>query len=80
MPYGGVGVVLEERASGLQWAALLTSKLFLRDETRDAQAWQELLERQRAGREGYYAAVRQDLALPPGHPARRPLPSADGQR
>ncbi|MBY8840166.1 MULTISPECIES: hypothetical protein [unclassified Streptomyces] len=53
---------------------------FLRAETRDPRAWQELLERQRAGREGYYAAVREDLALPPGHPARWPLPAASGQR
>ncbi|MFF1439059.1 hypothetical protein [Streptomyces sp. NPDC058295] len=43
---------------------------FMREGTHDPQAWQELLERQRAGREGYYAAVREDLALPPGHPAR----------
>lgn len=37
---------------------------FLRAGTRDPQAWQVLLERQRAGREGYYTAVREDLALP----------------
>lgn len=43
---------------------------FLRAGTRDPQAWQALLERQRAGREGYYTAVREDLALPPGHSAR----------
>ncbi|WP_328552337.1 MULTISPECIES: hypothetical protein [unclassified Streptomyces] len=43
---------------------------FQRVGTRDPQAWQTLLERQRAGREGYYAAVREDLQLPPGHPAR----------
>ncbi|MFI1505399.1 hypothetical protein [Streptomyces sp. NPDC020597] len=54
---------------------------FLREGTHDPQAWQALLERQRAGREGYYAAVREDLDLPPGHPARwptmaPPLPSA----
>ncbi|MDQ1050625.1 hypothetical protein QFZ76_008861 [Streptomyces sp. V4I2] len=36
-----------------------------------------LMERQRIGREGCYAAVREDLALPPGHAARRPLPSGD---
>lgn len=50
---------------------------FLREGTRDPQAWQVLLERQRAGREGYYAAVREDLRLPPGHPARWPsMPEA----
>ncbi|MEW2046686.1 hypothetical protein [Streptomyces sp. NPDC005476] len=45
---------------------------FLRDGTHDPQAWQALLERQRAGREGYYTAVREDLDLPPGHSARWP--------
>ncbi|MFJ3305385.1 hypothetical protein ACIPSA_20125 [Streptomyces sp. NPDC086549] len=53
---------------------------FLREERRDPRAWQALLERQRAGREGYYAAVREDLALPPGHSARWPLPPAVSQR
>lgn len=46
---------------------------FMREETRDPNAWLTLLERQRAGREGYYAAVRDDLALPPGHSARWPV-------
>ncbi|SFN31620.1 hypothetical protein SAMN04487980_1016174 [Streptomyces sp. cf124] len=49
---------------------------FLRAGTRDPQAWQELLERQRAGREAYYVAVRKDLALPAGHAARWQLPMA----
>ncbi|MDN0197803.1 hypothetical protein [Streptomyces sp. S.PNR 29] len=39
-------------------------------------SWHGLLERQRAAREGYCTAVRDDLALPPGHGARRPLPPA----
>ncbi|MFD5633086.1 hypothetical protein ACFWJM_02875 [Streptomyces sp. NPDC127077] len=43
---------------------------FQRAGTRDPGAWQALLERQRVGREGYYAAVREDLQLPPGHPGR----------
>ncbi|MET8137629.1 hypothetical protein ABZV24_37960 [Streptomyces sp. NPDC005251] len=43
---------------------------FQRAGTRDPLAWQALLERQRTGREGYYAAVREDLRLPPGHPGR----------
>ncbi|MFI6034981.1 hypothetical protein ACIBBD_12605 [Streptomyces sp. NPDC051315] len=47
---------------------------FLRAGAQDPQAWQALLERQRAGRAGYYAAVRDDLELPPGHPARWQLP------
>ncbi|MEU6549400.1 hypothetical protein ABZ915_03790 [Streptomyces sp. NPDC046915] len=53
---------------------------FLRERTHDPEAWQNLLEQQRAGREGYYAAVREDLALPPGHSARWPLPPASDQR
>ncbi|MGW1750427.1 hypothetical protein ACWCRD_33375 [Streptomyces sp. NPDC002092] len=54
--------------------AVLEMERFLREGTRDPQAWRDLLERQRAGREGYYVAVRDDLALPPGHSARWPLP------
>ncbi|MBK3641896.1 hypothetical protein [Streptomyces sp. MBT33] len=54
--------------------SVMEMELFLREETRDPAAWQELLERQRAGRQAYYAAVRSDLALPPGHSARWPLP------
>ncbi|MFF4394149.1 hypothetical protein [Streptomyces sp. NPDC001480] len=59
---------------------LMEMERFLRERTRDPEAWQELLERQRAGREGYYTAVREDLALPPGHSARWPLPPVNGQR
>ncbi|MEU9124403.1 hypothetical protein AB0C96_31855 [Streptomyces sp. NPDC048506] len=40
---------------------------FLRARTRNPETWSAMLERQRAAREGYYAAVRRDLALPPGH-------------
>ncbi|MFI1168710.1 hypothetical protein ACH4UM_35405 [Streptomyces sp. NPDC020801] len=47
---------------------------FLREGRHEPQVWQTLLERQRAAREGYYAAVRTDLGLPPGHTARWPLP------
>ncbi|MCK1823321.1 hypothetical protein MTQ10_27965 [Streptomyces sp. XM83C] len=52
-------------------SVVLEMEQFLRDGTRDPAAWQRLLERQRAGREAYYAAVREDLALPPGHSAHR---------
>ncbi|MFJ9009584.1 hypothetical protein [Streptomyces canus] len=55
---------------------LLEMEDFLRRQTRDPAAWQAMVERQRAGREGYYAAVREDLALPPGHSARWPLSPA----
>ncbi|MFG2455930.1 hypothetical protein ACGFWE_02465 [Streptomyces sp. NPDC048523] len=47
---------------------------FLRDGTRDPAAWRALLERHRNGRDGYYAAVRDDLALPPGLAVRWQLP------
>ncbi|MFE0802163.1 hypothetical protein [Streptomyces sp. NPDC058812] len=59
---------------------VLEMERFLREGTRDPDAWQTLLERQRAGREGYYTAVREDLALPPGHAARWPLPPVSGNR
>ncbi|MDL5205570.1 hypothetical protein [Streptomyces sp. ALI-76-A] len=55
---------------------VLEMEAFLREERRDPAAWQALLERQRAGRASYYAAVRDDLALPPGHAARWPLPAS----
>lgn len=61
----------------------LEMERFVREGTRDPEAWRSLLERQRAGREGYYAAVREDLGLPPGHSARWPFPTSDpvsGQR
>ncbi|MFE9451013.1 hypothetical protein [Streptomyces sp. NPDC006739] len=70
---GSPAVVEEART----WVVtVMTMERFLREERQDPGAWQELLERQRAGREGYYAAVREDLALPPGHSARWALPEA----
>jgi hypothetical protein len=64
-----------EKARG--WVlAVMEMERFLREERRDPEAWRALMEHQRAGREGYYTAVRQDLALPPGHSARWPLPPA----
>ncbi|MFI1682211.1 hypothetical protein [Streptomyces sp. NPDC020607] len=41
---------------------------FLREDTHDPEAWASLLDRQRTARGAYYAAVRRDLELPPGHP------------
>ncbi|XKK61807.1 hypothetical protein HFP71_02660 [Streptomyces sp. ARC32] len=54
--------------------AVMRMEQFLREETRDPAVWRTLLEGQRTAREGYYTAVREDLALPPGHGARWPLP------
>ncbi|WP_037851076.1 hypothetical protein [Streptomyces sp. NRRL S-340] len=64
-----------EKARG--WVlVVMEMERFLREERREPEAWQELLERQRAARQEYYAAVRADLALPPGHPARWPVTAA----
>ncbi|MGW7607284.1 hypothetical protein ACWGKW_08370 [Streptomyces sp. NPDC054766] len=41
---------------------------FLYERTRDPEAWQALLVRQRSEREAYYAAVRADLSLTTGRP------------
>lgn len=61
-----------------EWVvAVMEMERFLRAGTRDPQTWQALLERQRARRDGYYTAVRDDLALPPGHAGRWPLPPPD---
>lgn len=61
-------------AKAREWVVtLLEMEAFLRERTENPGAWQALLERQRAGREGYYTAVRNDLALPPGHSARWPV-------
>ncbi|WP_406119052.1 hypothetical protein [Streptomyces sp. NBC_00989] len=51
-------------------SAVMEMERFMRTQTHDPVAWRELMDRQRAGREGYYAAVRDDLALPPGHSGR----------
>jgi len=67
---GSTEVVERARA----WVVVLMEmEAFLRAGTRDPAAWGTLVDRQRVGREGYYAAVREDLALPPGHSARWPL-------
>ncbi|MFF5404317.1 hypothetical protein ACFY8K_18275 [Streptomyces misionensis] len=53
-----------------QWVVVVMEmEAFLREGTHDPDAWSGMLARQRAAREGYYAAVRRDLALPPGHAA-----------
>jgi hypothetical protein len=57
---------------------LLEMERFVREEHRDPTAWQALLDRQRASREAYYTAVREDLSLPPGHPARWSGPALRG--
>ncbi|MGW0912713.1 hypothetical protein ACWD1Z_13325 [Streptomyces sp. NPDC002784] len=68
---GSVEVVDKARA----WVVtVMEMERFVREGERDPDAWQALLVRQRAGREGYYTAVRRDLGLPPGHSARWRLP------
>ncbi|KUL21172.1 hypothetical protein [Streptomyces regalis] len=71
---GSTAVVDKARAWVL---TALEMERFVREGRQDPPAWQALLERQRAGREGYYAAVRDDLGLPPGHSARWPIRAAD---
>ncbi|MER7834892.1 hypothetical protein ABTY98_03010 [Streptomyces sp. NPDC096040] len=63
-----------------EWVTtVMDMERFMRGGTVDPDAWQDLLERQRACRERYYTAVREDLALPPGHPALWPTrPVSDG--
>ncbi|MGW5866931.1 hypothetical protein ACWFRJ_32715 [Streptomyces sp. NPDC055239] len=51
---------------------------FLREDIRDPEAWSALLDRQRKTREGYYQAVRRDLALPPGHSGTWSMPPPTG--
>lgn len=68
---GSVDVVDNARA----WVVtVMEMERYVRESQRDPDAWQALLARQRAGREGYYTAVREDLGLPPGHSARWRLP------
>lgn len=57
--------------------AAMDMERFVRESRQDPEAWQALLERQRAGREGYYMAVREDLGLPPGHSARWAIRATD---
>ncbi|MFF4360470.1 hypothetical protein [Streptomyces sp. NPDC001604] len=62
-----------EKARG--WVTVvLEMEQFLREGTRDPAGWQALVERHRTGRDGYYVAVRDDLALPPGLSVRWQLP------
>ncbi|MFE5190866.1 hypothetical protein [Streptomyces sp. NPDC056628] len=50
---------------------------FVREGRVDPERRRALPGRQRAGREGCCAAARDDLGLPPGHVARRPLAAPD---
>jgi hypothetical protein len=47
----------------------------LRDRSHTPETWSAMLAQQRAAREAYYAAVRRDLVLPPGHAGRWSLPT-----
>ncbi|MFF4504450.1 hypothetical protein [Streptomyces sp. NPDC001401] len=64
---GSPDVVEKARAWVL---TLIDMEQYVRQDTRDPAAWHALLEQQRDRRDGYYTAVRDDLALPPGHSAR----------
>ncbi|WP_155056391.1 hypothetical protein [Streptomyces blattellae] len=63
---------------GRAWAlTVVEMERFVRGRREDPQAWQALLARQRAAREDYYTAVRDDLGLPPGHSGRWSFPAAN---
>ncbi|MGN9789706.1 hypothetical protein ACTMTU_01145 [Streptomyces sp. OZ13] len=62
-----------------EWVvAVMDMEAFLRAGTVSPATWSAMLERQRTARERYYAAVRNDLALPPGHSGEWRVPSAQG--
>ncbi|MFE7892938.1 hypothetical protein [Streptomyces sp. NPDC057412] len=66
------GPVVVERAR--VWVLTATGReRFVREGRVDPEGRRALLERQRTGREGCRAAVRDVLGLAPGHSARRPL-------
>ncbi|MGW2516984.1 hypothetical protein ACWC09_08120 [Streptomyces sp. NPDC001617] len=55
---------------GRTWVlTLIDMEQFVRRDVHETADWHALLEQQRATRDGYYTAVRNDLALPPGHSA-----------
>ncbi|MGA4839399.1 hypothetical protein [Streptomyces sp. G45] len=54
-----------------EWVVVVIEmEAFLRSGAREPETWSALLARQRAARSAYYAAVREDLGLPPGHSGR----------
>lgn len=57
---------------------LIDMEQFVRRSTCDPAGWHALLEQQRGTRDGYYSAVRDDLALPPGHSAQWAPPLLGG--
>jgi hypothetical protein len=60
-----------------EWVVVVMDmEAFLRDLTVDPEKWSVMLERQRTARERYYSAVRNDLALPPGHSGEWQFPTA----
>ncbi|MFF8841605.1 hypothetical protein ACF08N_02575 [Streptomyces sp. NPDC015127] len=65
----------DEVQKAREWVVVaLEMESFLREGRRAPDAWTALLEKQRAAREAYYAAVRRDMALSPGHSGRWELP------
>lgn len=62
-----------------EWVvAVMDLEAFLRDRTVSPDTWSAMLERRRTARERYYSAVRNDLALPPGHSGEWQVPRAGG--
>ncbi|GAB2880895.1 hypothetical protein [Streptomyces mayteni] len=53
------------------WARTVAEmELFVRNGTRDPDAWSTLLGKQRVARERFYTAARRDVSRPTGHPGR----------
>ncbi|OIJ68864.1 hypothetical protein [Streptomyces mangrovisoli] len=75
-PYGEALILLGSPAvvdRAQEWVStVMAMEAFLREARRDPEGWQALLDRQRTGRQRYYAAVREDLSLPTGHSGRWP--------
>nr|WP_243088142.1 hypothetical protein [Streptomyces sp. 891-h] len=63
-----------------EWAvAVAEMEQAVRAERRDSEGWKALVERQRIGREGFYAKARPDVRLPAGHSGRwQTRPGHDG--
>ncbi|WP_119293247.1 hypothetical protein [Streptomyces sp. YIM 130001] len=54
-----------------EWAvAVAEMEQAMRTEAHDREGWKALVEKQRVGREGFYAAARRDVSLPAGHSGR----------
>jgi len=63
-----------------EWSvAVAEMEQAVRAERHDSEGWKALIEKQRTGREGFYAVARRDVRLPAGHSGRwQTRPGRDG--